>query len=583
MTNKGLTEFETEGKEARQALAAQKPVFVRAILFSGVIGFLMLSPSFYMLEVYDRVVNSRSYMTLLMLTLLLVLAYVTLESLQWARSKVLRQAAEGFDRLLAKRVYDAVFRAHLRGDRLSGRRRLQDFFTVREFFNNGLAAGILDIPMALMLIGVIFWIDRVLGVFALISALIQGIIALLNQRATGARLLKAHGFAGRAQGFVQTSLRNREVSYAMGMTENLRQRWLAPQSKALYYQSEASDRAGGYTSAAKYVQMGAGSLMLGLGSWLLIRGNLSSDMGWILMASILAGRALAPLTQVITGWRNVIQTREAFFRLENLLEKIPALKPGLPLPPPQGNLSLESVSAAAPGGDTPVLKNLSFTLPAGQWLAVIGPSAAGKSSLAHLLVGTWPCASGTVRLDGADVFVWDKQDLGRHIGFLPQHVALFEGTVAENIARFGTPDPERITTAAQLTGLDQVILTLPEGYDTKIEEAGSAISGGLRQRIGLARALYGNPKLVVLDEPDSHLDEAGTAALVQSLQAMRNSGTTLVTVTHHTNLLALADWILILAEGTIRRFGTREEVMAMLRQPKPSSATAEPEFPASRN
>ncbi|MDR0736334.1 MAG: type I secretion system permease/ATPase [Zoogloeaceae bacterium] len=552
--------------EIRQALWAQKPAFVRAAGFSVVIGFLMLAPSFYMLEVYDRVVNSRSLMTLAMLTLLLGLAYAVLELLQWARHGVLRQAAEGFDNALANRVYEAAFLVNLRGERHIGLRGLRDFDTVRDFTSGNLMAGLMDIPMALLLIGVIFWIDTVLGVFGLISALLQGGITFLNKQATGADMTKASGLNAQAQTFVQASLRNGEIVQAMGMSDALRRRWLKTQTDMLRHQARASDRAGVYSALSKYVQLVSSSLMLGLGSWLLLQGEFTGSTGLMLMASILAGRALAPLVQVIAGWRSVAGAKDAFNRLEILLDKIPARKAGLPLPPPKGVLRVEQVTAHAPGTRIVVLQGVSFGALPGKMLAIVGPSASGKSSLAHLLVGAWSCVNGTVRLDGVDVSSWNKQELGPHVGFLPQNVALFEGTIAENIARFGVPDPGRIEAAARQSGLHDAILGLPQGYETDVGAEGVVLSGGQRQRIGLARALYGNPRLVVLDEPDASLDKAGEAALIHALKTLRATGVTVVVITHRLSLLDIADSMLVLAEGQVRMFGPRDEVLAALQK-----------------
>jgi ATP-binding cassette subfamily C exporter for protease/lipase len=555
-----------KNSELQTALREQKPAFLRAIAFSVVIGLLMLSPSFYMLEVYDRVVNSRSVMTLSMLTALLALAYFVLEFLQWARMGVLRRAAEGFDAKLGERVYEAVFCANLSGERMLALRGLRDFAAVRDFIGGPSAAALMDIPMALLLVGVIFWIDTTLGWFSLVSALIQGIIAFLNKQSAGPFLSRANGASTQAQNFIQTSLRNGEVVEAMGMSEGLRGRWLKLQEDMLLNQATASDRAGVYTALSKYVQLISSSMMLGLGSWLILTGKFSGDSGLMLMASIIAGRALAPLVQVIAGWRNVVTAREAASRMEILLAKIPARAPGLPLPPPKGALQVEQATATAPGTSLPILRNLSFAVPPGKTLAIVGPSASGKTSLAHLLVGAWPCASGKVRLDGVDVFSWNKQELGPSLGFLPQNVALFEGTIAENIARFGAPDPERIEAAARLAGLSDYILTLPDGYDTEVGAEGAVLSGGTRQRVGLARAIYGNPRLVVLDEPNANLDEAGEAALLQALAALRAGGATVVVITHRTSLLGIADLMLLLVDGEAKLFGPRNEVLAALQK-----------------
>jgi ATP-binding cassette subfamily C exporter for protease/lipase len=568
---------ENKNPEIGAALRAQKPAFLRAITFSVVIGLLMLAPSFYMLEVYDRVVNSRSITTLTMLTLLLALAYFVLEFLQWARMGVLRRAAEGFDAKLGERVYEAVFCANLSGERNLALRGLRDFAAVRDFIGSAAAAALMDIPMALLLVGVIFWIDPTLGWFSLVSALLQGLIAFLNKQASGSFLSKANNASAQAQNFIQTSLRNGEAVQAMGMAEGLRGRWLKLQEEMLLNQATASDRAGVYTSLAKYVQLISSSMMLGLGSWLILTGDFAGDSGLMLMASIIAGRALAPLVQVIAGWRNVANARDAAGRVAILLARIPARASGLPLPPPQGALQVEAVTAAAPGTQLPVLRNLSFAVPPGKTLAIVGPSASGKSSLAHLLVGVWPCLTGKVRLDGVDVFTWNKRELGPYVGFLPQNVALFEGTITENIARFGVPEAAKVEAAARLAGLHETILALPEGYGTQVGSEGAVLSGGTRQRVGLARAIYGNPQLVVLDEPNANLDEAGEAALMQTLAALRATGATVVVITHRTSLLAVADLMLLLVEGEAKLFGPRNDVLAALQktaaqQPRPPAA-----------
>jgi ATP-binding cassette subfamily C exporter for protease/lipase len=546
----------------------------------------MLAPSFYMLEVYDRVVNSRSIMTLAMLTLLLALAYYVLESLQWARTGTLRLAAEAFDEKMGMRVYDAVFRANLSGARATGLRGLQDFASVRDFIYGGSAAALMDIPMALLLIGVIFWIDVRLGCFSLVSACLQAGIAALNKRASGPPLGKANEAGSRAQNFIQAALKNGEVVQAMGMTEGLRQHWLTAQEDMLGNQAKASDQGGIYSTLAKYVQIVSGSLTLGIGSWLIVSGVFGGSPGVMLMASIINGRALAPLVQVISGWRNVANARAALERLEALLTQIPARAPALPLPPPKGLLQAEQVSAVAPGSTLPILHNLTFSIPPGKTLAIVGPSASGKSSLAHLLVGVWPCSSGKVRLDGVDVFSWNKEELGPYLGYLPQDVALFDGTLAENIARFGEVDLERVEEAARRVGLHEIIHTLPQGYETEVGAEGVALSGGMRQRVGLARALYGHPKFVVLDEPNANLDAAGETALVAALNQLRAEEVTVALITHRTSLLDAADLMLALFDGEVKLYGPKNEVLAALRgqqQPGPARPQARPQpVPAPR-
>ncbi len=555
------------------ALSGQKPAFLRAAVFSVVIGALMLAPSVYMLQIYDRVVTSRSLMTLGMLTLLLALVYAVLEVLQWARLGVLRQAGRGFDLALNRRVYEAVFQANLHGAKNLGLRGVHDFTAVREFLSSNVMAGLLDIPMALLLIGVIFWIDALLGCFSLVSAFVQGALTFFNKRSSAEPLAKANAISGQTQNFIEASLKNGEVVQAMGMAGGLRQRWLKRQKELLLHQANASDRAGVFGSLSKFVQLSSSSLMLGLGTWLLLSEDFNGSPGLVLMASILAGRALAPLTQVIFGWQSVINARVSFVRLQELLTKIPESEPGLELPAPKGRLVAEYVTARVPGATSgkPVLSNVFFDVPPGRMLAVIGPSASGKSSLAHLLVGAWPCLAGTVRLDGADVHTWDKRELGPWIGFLPQDVALFEGTIAQNIARFGKPDADKLEAAAMITGLHEHILAFPQGYDTRIGKEGVMLSGGMRQRVGLARAIYGSPRLVVLDEPNANLDEAGEAALINTLQELRSVGATVVVITHRKNLLAMADLALLLVNGESRAFGPRNEVLAALQGGNPQA------------
>ncbi|MDR3056224.1 MAG: type I secretion system permease/ATPase [Zoogloeaceae bacterium] len=572
----------SDGKhsEISSALWGQKPLFTRAIVFSVVIGALMLAPSFYMLEVYDRVVNSRSMLTLAMLTLLLALVYFVLEFLQWARMGVLRRVAEQFDQKLGLRVYEAVFCANLSGARDIGLRGLRDFSSVRDFIASASTAALLDIPMALLLVGVIFWIDTTLGWFSLVSACIQAGIAALNKSASAPPLARANGAGAQSQNFVRVALKNGEVVQAMGMAEGLRGRWLQMQEFMLIHQAEASDRGSIYSTLSKYVQLVSSSLMLGLGSWLVLIGAFQGSTGLVLMASIIAGRALAPLVQVIAGWRNVANTQEAMARLEILLTKIPARTAGLSLPAPKGVLQVEQVTAVAPGSNTVLLQNISFAVPAGRLLAVVGPSASGKTSLAHLLTGVWPCVSGKVRLDGADIFAWNKLELGPHMGYLPQNVALFEGSIADNIARFSTPDQAQVEAAARLVGLHDYILSLPEGYDTNVGTEGTVLSGGTRQRVGLARAIYGNPRYVVLDEPNSSLDDAGEAALMTTLQTLRAGGTTVIVITHRTNLLAIADLMLVLVNGESKLFGPAKEVLAALKNPGQAKAPASAPAPA---
>lgn len=560
-----------------EAVMAEWPLLRRALMFSFFISVLVLAPSLYMLEVYDRVVNSRSEMTLAMLTLLVFLAYVVMEVLEWARTGVLRRVAEAVDKRVGELVFNTVFEANLRRIPGVGVQPLQDLRSLRDFLPSSPMTGMMDAPMSLIFVAVVFYIHPMLGVLSIVSAILQVGVAYLTERGTGAPLKEANRFAGMAQNYANNSLRNAQVIEAMGMQSGIHKRWLDLQHKLLVHQATASEKAGGFGAVAKLVQLSTSSLMLGLGCWLIIDGSFTGSAGLLMVASILGGRVLAPIVQVIGGWKNVVGAREAYARLVRLLSEVPLREPGMPLPPPQGNLGVENLVAGAPGTSTPILRGVSFAVPAGKLLVMVGPSASGKSTLTRLLVGVWPALSGKVRLDGVDIFPWNKAELGPYVGYLPQDVELFEGTLAENIARFGEVDPARVEAAARSVGLHDLIMSFPNGYDTNIGDEGSFLSGGQRQRVGLARAIYGDPRLVVLDEPNSSLDEQGEAALAASLQALKAKGVTVIVVTHRTNVLQFADLMLVMHEGAVKLFGPRDEVLRALQraaQPAPPAAPA---------
>lgn len=403
-----------------------------------------------------------------------------------------------------------------------------------------------------------------IGLFSLIGALLLFALAWLNEMVTRKPLAEAMTYAMGAGQYANNNLRNAEVIEAMGMLANIRHRWQERQQKFLALQSLASDRAGVVSAFSRFTRVSMQSLVLGLGAWLAVDNIVTG--GAMIAGSILMGRALAPVDQVIAVWKQWISARAAYFRLNEMLKAYPAQRERLPLPAPRGDLLVENVTAAAPGTKTIVLKNLAFRINRGDVVGVMGPSAAGKSSLARLLVGVWHPQAGHVRLDGADVTSWDKAQLGPYIGYLPQDVELFEGTIAENIARFGELKSEAIVAAAQMAGVHEMILHLPEGYDTLIGVDGSALSGGQKQRIGLARALYGNPTLVVLDEPNSNLDDTGEAALVQAIRALKAIGRTVVVITHRSSTFAAMDKILVLRDGMVAGYGPRDEVLAAIRQ-----------------
>jgi ATP-binding cassette subfamily C exporter for protease/lipase len=550
--------------ELRMAVAELRPYFVRAGWFSLASSLLVLAPSGYMLEVYDRVVSSRNHTTLIMLTLLVVAAYLLMEILEWARSEVLREAGLALDAKMSARVFGALFDANLRRVPGGSAQSMNDLRAVREFLYSPALLSLMDAPVALLLLIVIFAISPVLGWSALVGAIFQVFVGWLNERSTRPPLSMANRVSIEAQQYADGSLRNAQVIESMGMLRNIHKRWMAKQRAFLQLQALASDRAGAYQAIGKFASTTMGSLLLGLGAWLLLHNDLNGGAGTMIVGSILGGRVLQPLLQLVQQWRTVVNVRDAWSRLELLLSAIPVKPKGMALPDPRGALQVESLLATAPGSQLPILRGVAFSLAPGDVLAVVGPSASGKTTLARLLAGLWPAVSGKVRLDGADVFTWDKTGLGPHVGYLPQGVELFDGTLAENIARFGIVEPAKVEAAARLVGLHDYIMDLPQGYDSPVGRDGAMLSGGQRQRVGLARALYGSPVFVVLDEPNSSLDDTGDAALASAIQELKKLGTTFVLMTHRTSVLAVADKMLLLRDGQMQAFGPRDEVLATL-------------------
>lgn len=543
--------------------------FRRAFLqvggFSFVINMLMLVPAIYMLQLYDRVLMSRNSATLLMLTLVVLVLYVLLSMLELVRSRVLVRVGTQLDVTLSNRIFTAAFERNLQRQGGNPAQALNDLTTVRQFLSGAGIFAFFDTPWTPIFIIVAGLLHPLIGLFCLIGALILLALAWLNEMVTRKPLAEAMTHAMAAGQYANNNLRNAEVIEAMGMLGNIRRRWHERQQKFLALQALASDRSGVVMAVSKFMRITLQSLVLGLGAWLVLDNVVTA--GAMIAGSILMGRALAPVDQVISTWKQWIAARAAYHRLNEMLKAYPLQPDRLSLPAPRGDLLVENVTAAPPGTQRIVLKNLAFRINHGDVVGVMGASAAGKSSLARLLVGVWRPQMGHVRLDGADVSSWDKAELGPNIGYLPQDVELFDGSIAENIARFGELDSDKIMAAAQMAGVHEMILHLPQGYDTPIGVDGSGLSGGQKQRIGLARAVFGNPALVVLDEPNSNLDELGEAALVQAIRALKARGRTVVVVGHRPSTFDVMDKILVLREGTLAAYGPRDDVLAALRQP----------------
>jgi len=557
---------QTPPSELALAFEPLKPVILKAILFSTLISLLALAPTVYMLEVYDRVVNSRSGMTLAMLTVLIVLAYAIMEILEKVRGALMRAAGVQVDDALSKRVYDAMFQGFLKRQVGGTMQVLNDLKSVREFLANPALMAILEAPVALLALALIFAISPMLGYAALLGGIAQIFVAWMNERATRKPLGEANRSAVGAQQFAEASLRNAHVMESMGMLDAVHARWQKRQREFLAFQATASEGAGLWTAMSKAVQQVMSSLLLGLGAWLLLNNMLNGGASMMIIGSVLGGRVLAPLSQLVAQWNGVVNVRGAWERLDALLSQIPPKPQAMSLPAPKGFLTVESLVAGAPGQQTPIVRGVQFGLNPGEVLAVVGPSASGKTTLARLLVGLWPAMGGKVRLDGADIHAWDKTELGPYLGYLPQGVELLDGTLAENIARFGDVDMVQVEAAARLVGLHDLIMSLPKGYNSPVGRDGAMLSGGQRQRVGLARALDAKPVFVVLDEPNSSLDEAGDIALANAIAALKQLGTTFVVMTHRTSVLGVADKMLIMREGAQQAFGPRDEVLAALQQ-----------------
>jgi ATP-binding cassette subfamily C exporter for protease/lipase len=560
--------------ELRMALWENKSAWRQAVVMSWVIGLLGFTSTVYMLQVYERVVNSRDVMTLLMLTLVALGAYAVMELIEKFRSRLLWGAGIELELRMSQRVYNAMFDGLLK-KQMGGALSVQnDLKSVRDFFNNPALGAFFELPVALVSLVLIFAINPLLGWAALVGAGAQTLVTWLIQRTSREPLQEAQRRSQEAQTYAEASLRNAQVMESMGMLDAVIGQWQKKQRAFLAYQAKASESAGGLNAVSKLLQQLMGSVLLGLSAWLLLYNALNGGAAMMIISSVLGGRLLAPLTQIAQQWSAVATVTGAWTRLSGLLENVPAREKNMALPVPKGELSVESLIAAPPGQTQAVLRGLQFGLPAGQVLAVVGPSASGKTSLAKLLLGIWQPQAGKVRLDGVDVHMWDKAELGPHLGYLPQGVELLEGTLAENIARFGELDMPRIEQAAALVGLHDFISALPKGYETPVGRDGGLLSGGQRQRVALARALYGDPVFVVLDEPNSSLDEAGDAALTQAIATMKSRGTSFVINTHRTSVLSVSDRVLVLKDGTQQLFGPTAEVLQKL-MPAAASVAAQ--------
>jgi ATP-binding cassette, subfamily C, bacterial len=553
--------------ELRSILFACRKYFATALAFSLAINLLYLASPLFMLQIYDRVISSGSMSTLVMLTLVLLVALGALAALDVVRARTLTRASIRLDRLLSGRVVAATIEGVGRGGNVRSQ-ALRDFDNVRQFATGSGIHALFDMPWAPIYILVIFMLHPLLGAFAFACAVVLVAMAVVNEWVVKKPLTEANEAASRNYTFTDMSLRNAEVIQAMGMMSGLLTRWRGDRNKAVERQTTASDRAAVTSSIIKFLRLAVQSLILALGAYLVIERQIT--VGAMFAASILLGRSLQPVEQVVGSWRNMVSARGAYQRLRQLFAENPLREIPLALPRPKGRLSVEELFYAPVRGAKPILRSVSFKIEAGEVLGVIGPSGAGKSTLARQIVGVLTPSAGVVRLDGADVSIWPREQVGNFVGYLPQDIELFTDTVAANISRFrADAEDEEIVEAAKMAGVYEIILRLPQGFETNVGEGGAVLSGGVRQRIGLARAVYGKPSIVVLDEPSSNLDSDGDVALLNCIAELKAQGTTVVMITHRPNTLGVVDKLLVLREGMVDSMGPRDDVIQKLAQNAP--------------
>jgi ATP-binding cassette, subfamily C, bacterial exporter for protease/lipase len=545
--------------EIIDAVMQFKHIFHSIGAFTACINLLMLVPSIYMMQVYDRVLASRNDITLLMLTLLMLGLYVLMSVMEHIRSMVVIRMGSKIDHHLNERIYTAAFEQNLKQAGVNAGQALNDLTTIRQFVTGNGMFAFFDAPWFPITLAVIFIFDFWLGVFGLVSTALLIALAWINELLTHRPLAEANSIAVKSTMMASNNLRNAEVIEAMGMLPNMRGRWFAMHSKFLELQAEASSDGSRIAAVTKFARVTVQSAILGVAALLVIKNVITPGM--MIAASILLGRALAPVEQIIGVWKQWRGVVSSYNRLNELLENSPKRVDGMSLKAPLGALSVEGVTAAPPGAKSALLKGVTFNLEVGEIMGLIGPSGSGKSTLARLLVGVWPAVGGQVRLDGADIYKWNKEELGPSIGYLPQDIELFAGTIAENIARFGEVDSDKVIDAATLAGVHEMILRLPEGYDTVIGDSGTGLSGGQKQRVGLARALYGSPSFIVLDEPNSNLDDVGELALTRAILQLRELRKTVILISHRPNIIRVTNKLLFLRDGVVTAFGPTEQVL----------------------
>jgi ATP-binding cassette subfamily C exporter for protease/lipase len=578
----GLAMRPDQDPPLRKVLMQCKRTFMVMVLLTAVVELVSVAPMLYMMSVFDRVISSRSEITLVSLTLVILGFYVFWGALEWIRSRLMVRMSLRIDWDLAADVFDASFRRHVGRKNVNVNQLLGDLLNMRQFMTGAPILAIISAPFALVFIGIGWIFHPYLAYFALAASVLMLVFTYLSLKISGPIMKDAQQSSTEASRLAMSSLRHAEATLAMGMLGAVRNRWYEHHRQFLTKQlfaSEATGLMGGFTG---FLTKAVPSLQIGLGAYLAIYGLITGGM--VIVASMLVTKAIAPMNQLIANWKPIVDARQSYDRLNELLLEDEAYSNQMELPPPVGKLDVSALAAVPPGHDKPVLSGIDFALQPGQVLAVVGPSAAGKSSLVKLLLGVWKPANGSVRLDGVELSDWRHDEVGPLVGYVPQEIDFFEGTVAENIARLGEVDSQKVVQAANLIGMHEAILAFPNGYDTPLGETGFALSGGQRQRLAIARAIYGLPKYVVMDEPNSSLDEVGETALLQTIEALKANGSTVVITTHRPRLVGVVDQMLVLKAGKQVAFGPAKDILEAVRKlqvvtsgtptPQPVPATA---------
>lgn len=548
------------------ALRTCFPALIATFVLSVFINASMLATPLYSMQIYDRVLTSRSVGTLTMLTVVVGMFLVLYGILEFARSGVLARAGLQFEGALRHPLFETMMQAELSPRHRCGQQVIRDAETIRDCIAGGTAAIACDLPWTPVFVALCFMQHLYLGIVALIGSVVLFSLALFTELFTRVSVDRTNTLANEANRFVASALRNGEVVRGLGMGDIVLDRWSGAQSAVIEAHSIVIERGAAMHAVTKFARLAVQTSLLCVGAWLAIDRQISP--GAMMAASIIMGRALAPVEQAVGQWKRVVGFRSAYRRLEELFEALPAQDAPTALPVPRGQIEVENAIVWPPAASRPSVKGVSLALNAGESIAIVGASASGKSSLARALAGVWPLREGVIRIDGAAYSQWDQTRLGKHIGYLPQDIELFSGSVADNIARLGHVDDAAVIAAATAAGAHDAILRLPNGYDTPIGEGGVALSGGMRQRVGLARALHGNPRLIILDEPNSNLDEEGEKALGQAMAAMKSAGRTVIVVTHRPQILAHVDRVMVMSFGKALACGPRDEVIAKMRGQK---------------